>query len=279
MPTGITRTTSAVARALGDLPWRRPVAVYRLRTCDEASRGGAMTGLLPPAGIAPSTDDQGEFRRATSHAASGFDVAMSRANPTALPSITLQQMISAGDSAADADTNVLGNATRMQSVRRHNLGDISTMREASADMEVLPAALRADPWGTALDSQSRPTATGAGAAIIHAGERYLGVPYQWGGTDPATGFDCSGFVQQVFADLGVRMPRVSIDQSRVGTRLNGIDQAQPGDLLFWRGTGSRPNHIGIYAGDGTMLVAPRTGDVVRYQQVTRTPDVVTRVVT
>jgi peptidoglycan DL-endopeptidase CwlO len=104
--------------------------------------------------------------------------------------------------------------------------------------------------------------------VLAAGERYLGVPYKWGGTDPATGFDCSGFVQRAFADVGVSLPRVSVDQARQGTAVPSMDQARPGDLVFWNGDGSRPNHIGIYAGEGRMLVAPRTGDVVRYQDIT-----------
>jgi peptidoglycan DL-endopeptidase CwlO len=120
-------------------------------------------------------------------------------------------------------------------------------------------------------------ATGAGARVLAAGERYLGVPYKWGGTDPATGFDCSGFVQRAFADVGVSLPRVSVDQARQGTAVPSMDQARPGDLVFWNGDGSRPNHIGIYAGEGRMLVAPRTGDVVRYQDITREPHSIRRV--
>jgi peptidoglycan DL-endopeptidase CwlO len=133
-----------------------------------------------------------------------------------------------------------------------------------------------DAWGA---SSARPGGVGgAGQAVLDAGERYLGVPYKWGGTSAATGFDCSGFVQQVYQDLGIKLPRVSVDQSRAGTEVaGGMSNAQPGDLVFWRGNGSRPNHIGIYAGEGRMLVAPRTGDVVRYQEITRTPDAVRRV--
>jgi cell wall-associated NlpC family hydrolase len=56
-----------------------------------------------------------------------------------------------------------------------------------------------------------------------------------------------------------------------------MSPARPGDLVFWRGNGSRPNHIGIYAGNGQMLVAPRTGDVVRYQEIRRPPDAIRRV--
>lgn len=129
----------------------------------------------------------------------------------------------------------------------------------------------------ALASAAASDARHVGAAILGAGERYLGVPYVWGGTSAETGFDCSGFVQQVFADLGVALPRVSIDQSRSGTGVANLDAARPGDLVFWYGDGSRPNHIGIYAGNDTMLVAPRTGDVVRYQRLTRTPDEIRRI--
>ena len=117
----------------------------------------------------------------------------------------------------------------------------------------------------------------AGARVLAAGERYLGIPYVWGGDDPATGFDCSGLVQQVFADVGVDLPRVSADQARAGRPVAGLAEARPGDLIYWAGDGSRPNHIGIYADDDRMLVAPRTGDVVRYQDITREPDAVRRV--
>ncbi|MCC5949516.1 MAG: C40 family peptidase [Nitriliruptoraceae bacterium] len=147
----------------------------------------------------------------------------------------------------------------------------------AADGAVAAAGRTGDDWGI---SGGRPAGVaGPGTAVIDAGERYLGVPYKWGGTSASTGFDCSGFVQQVYADLGISLPRVSVDQSRAGVEVSGgLAAAQPGDLIFWRGNGSRPNHIGIYAGDNTMLVAPRTGDVVRYQEITRPPDAVRRVI-
>ncbi|MEX2504210.1 MAG: NlpC/P60 family protein [Egicoccus sp.] len=117
----------------------------------------------------------------------------------------------------------------------------------------------------------------AGAHILAAGERYLGVPYKWGGTNPDVGLDCSGFTQRTFADLGIQIPRVSVDQAKAGTAVAGLAQAKPGDLVFWKATGGRPNHIGIYAGDNKMLVAPRTGDVVKYQELSRTPDAIRRI--
>lgn len=155
------------------------------------------------------------------------------------------------------------------------LGEMVAMlpaRLAFAD----PATRSAAPVAAASVPQAPPP--GEGSKAIEAAQRYLGVPYKWGGTDPATGLDCSGFVQRVFADLGVATPRVSKDQSRAGVAVPTLAQAKPGDLVYWNGRGGRPNHIGIYAGDGQMIHAPKTGDVVRYGPVrSAPPDAIRRV--
>jgi cell wall-associated NlpC family hydrolase len=107
-----------------------------------------------------------------------------------------------------------------------------------------------------------------GGDVVESVRRYLGVPYRWGGTDPATGLDCSGLVQRALADLGIQVPRVVADQQHVGTEVPSLALARPGDLLVWRGS---PNHIGVYLGDGKMIHAPRTGDVVKISDVRRAP--------
>lgn len=92
----------------------------------------------------------------------------------------------------------------------------------------------------------------------------LGRPYVWGAEGPDS-FDCSGLVQWAFAQAGVRMPRVTSQQWATGPQVP-LSQAQPGDLLFWRNDPTNPgyiSHVGIYWGDGKMLHAPRTGDVVK----------------
>src|SRR5688500_8733548 len=71
----------------------------------------------------------------------------------------------------------------------------------------------------------------SGSDVVANATRYLGVPYRWGGADPATGLDCSGFVQQVYEDLGVDLPRVSRDQARAGTAVPDLASAKPGDLV------------------------------------------------
>lgn len=115
--------------------------------------------------------------------------------------------------------------------------------------------------------------TGASGAVtgddvVRSASKYLGVPYRWGGTDPATGLDCSALVQRALADLGIEVPRVVADQQDVGAEVPSLAQARPGDLLVWRGS---PNHIGIYVGDGKMIHAPRTGDVVKVADVRSAP--------
>jgi peptidoglycan DL-endopeptidase CwlO len=99
-----------------------------------------------------------------------------------------------------------------------------------------------------------------GSDVIADARRYLGVPYLWGGTDPSKGLDCSGLVQQVYGDLGIDLPRVSRDQANVGTKVDSLADAQPGDLLFF---GSPVHHVAIYEGDGMMIEAPRTGQNVK----------------
>lgn len=116
---------------------------------------------------------------------------------------------------------------------------------------------------TATDTVSAPSSGGPTAdAVLSLAKKYIGVPYVWGGESPS-GFDCSGLVQYVFGKLGVKLPRVAEDQANVGTRVSAKD-AQPGDLLFF---GSPVHHVGIYAGNNTMVVAPHTGANVRIEQV------------
>jgi len=102
-----------------------------------------------------------------------------------------------------------------------------------------------------------PTAAGHPAAASIA-LRYLGIKYTWGGASPATGFDCSGLVMYVYAQLGISLPHFAAAQFGMGVPV-ARDQLQPGDLVFFDGL----NHVGIYIGGGQMVHAPETGDVVK----------------
>ena len=94
--------------------------------------------------------------------------------------------------------------------------------------------------------------------VVGIALQYLGIPYVWGGSSPSTGFDCSGFVAYVFAQVGVSLPHHAASQYGYGTPVP-YDQLAPGDLVFFSGLG----HVGIYIGDGQFVHAPHTGDVVR----------------
>jgi peptidoglycan DL-endopeptidase CwlO len=95
-------------------------------------------------------------------------------------------------------------------------------------------------------------------SVVSIALQYLGVPYVWGGASPSTGFDCSGFVMYVFAQIGVSLPHHAASQYNYGTPVSR-DQLAPGDLVFFDGLG----HVGIYIGNGQFIHAPHTGDVVK----------------
>jgi cell wall-associated NlpC family hydrolase len=97
---------------------------------------------------------------------------------------------------------------------------------------------------------------GAGhAAAASIALRYLGVPYVWGGASPS-GFDCSGLVMYVYAQLGISLPHYTVAQWNA---TDPISSPEPGDLVFFNGLG----HVGIYIGGGRFVNAPHTGSVVR----------------
>jgi peptidoglycan DL-endopeptidase CwlO len=118
------------------------------------------------------------------------------------------------------------------------------------------------------------TGTPTGAQVVSDARKYLGVPYVFGGTNPETGLDCSGLVQRVYKDLGIDLPRIASDQAKVGKPVASLDQAKPGDLVAFN---SPVSHIGIYIGDGKMIVAPHSGDVVKIEKVYQTPTAIRRI--
>lgn len=93
--------------------------------------------------------------------------------------------------------------------------------------------------------------------VVAIAMQYLGVPYVWGGASPS-GFDCSGFIQYVFNQVGVSLPHHAASQYGYGTPV-ALNDLQPGDLVFFDGLG----HAGIYIGGGQFIHAPHTGDVVK----------------
>jgi len=109
----------------------------------------------------------------------------------------------------------------------------------------------------------------AGSAVLQIAARYVGVPYVYGGTTPS-GFDCSGFTQYVYAQLGISLPRTAEAQRSAGTVVSRAD-AQPGDLIY------SPGHIAIYAGGDMEIDSPRPGGTVQFRSIWQSAPVFIRV--
>jgi peptidoglycan DL-endopeptidase CwlO len=146
--------------------------------------------------------------------------------------------------------------------------------EAQARLRARLAEQQAAAAQAATAPQSQPPTTSAGVVAppisVPAGDpgvghpqaaqialQYLGVPYVWGGASPS-GFDCSGLVMYVYAQLGISLPHYTVAQWNSTIPISQ-SQMQPGDLVFFNGLG----HVGIYIGGGQFVDAPHTGSVVR----------------
>lgn len=96
----------------------------------------------------------------------------------------------------------------------------------------------------------------------------LGVKYTFGGEDPNSGFDCSGLVGYVAEkSLGLKLPRSAAELAGIGDSV-ARDELKQGDLVFFNTRGARFSHVGIYIGDNKFVHAPRTGAVVRVEDIT-----------
>ncbi|GJF32952.1 hypothetical protein KNE206_56520 [Kitasatospora sp. NE20-6] len=127
---------------------------------------------------------------------------------------------------------------------------------------------RASRAGDRVDISNLPPASGYAAAAVSAALSKRGVPYVWGATGPNS-FDCSGLMVWAYAKAGVSLPRTSQSQATVGVNVGtNIANAQPGDLIIYH---SDAHHVAMYIGNGLMVHAPHTGDVVKVASATVMP--------
>ena len=116
---------------------------------------------------------------------------------------------------------------------------------------------------SAHTTQASSTSSSFGDQAVQEAARHEGKSYEYGATGPDT-FDCSGFVQYVYNQLGVDIPRTSSDQYAASNKVSKADR-RPGDLIAMRNSEGRITHVGIYAGDDSWWVARRTGTTVTQQ--------------
>ena len=131
------------------------------------------------------------------------------------------------------------------------------------------AAATAGLDGTGATSASSAGSSASESAVVNEAQKYIGVPYVWGGTDGSKGLDCSGLTQLVYKNLGIDLPRTASQQATAGSPVASLAQARPGDLVFFDYSASRAgvDHVGVYIGGGKMVAAPQEGESVKIQDV------------
>ncbi|HET6529341.1 MAG TPA: transglycosylase SLT domain-containing protein [Actinoplanes sp.] len=161
-------------------------------------------------------------------------------------------------------------------------GVLSRIAELQTHLGLSPAATATATAGgasfadTLAGARATTTSTGVtGDQVVSAAKKYLGIRYVFGSTDPNKGLDCSALVQRAYRDLGIELPRTSGQQAKAGTKVDGLAQARPGDILAFD---SPVDHVAIYLGNNKMIAAPKPGDVVKIQSVYETPTAIRRVV-
>jgi cell wall-associated NlpC family hydrolase len=136
---------------------------------------------------------------------------------------------------------------------RASLGPIAIVATLGGHGVTVRAGSRA-PSRTPTTRLPRTTRSASAARVLATGDRYLGKHYVYGGAKPAVGFDCSGFVQYIFGQHGVVLPRTSRQQAGAGRALPRTPGAlQPGDLMLFSSKGRGVDHVAIYAGDNRII--------------------------
>ncbi|HZR96694.1 MAG TPA: C40 family peptidase [Gaiellaceae bacterium] len=130
-----------------------------------------------------------------------------------------------------------------------------------APAAVVPSFVPALPFDLASWEHDNP-ASSTGAAAVAIAEHYVGTPYVWGGATPTGGFDCSGLMLWVYAQLGVELPHYAAAQFAMFPHLAPTD-LRPGDLVFFEPRIDGPGHVAMYAGGDAIVEAPHTGALVR----------------
>jgi gamma-D-glutamyl-L-lysine dipeptidyl-peptidase len=114
---------------------------------------------------------------------------------------------------------------------------------------------------------TEPGVSDIGVVAARTAERFVGIPYLWGGNTVVDGLDCSGFVRAVYNLCGYALPRVARDQYRLGEAVT-LGQIREGDLIFFGPSPDNIKHVGMYVGGGQFVHAPKRGDLIRITPIT-----------
>ena len=196
---------------------------------------------------------------------------LDRLNAAAAAALAEQQRLDAGVLSKRRQIDAL--TRQLQATLKgidRRLGGVleAQQRQAEAARRAAYAAWAGSQGGSGQASWMQ--AGGAAQAAVAYAMRQLGKPYQWGAAGPGS-FDCSGLTSAAYRAAGTAIPRVAADQFNAGTHV-GVPDLLPGDLVFYADDPANPatiHHVGIYIGNGLMVHAPHTGDVVRIASIWR----------
>lgn len=133
---------------------------------------------------------------------------------------------------------------------------------------VFAACLWLAPLPVLADSRPGEVTETDAAELIFRSVELLGLEYRYGGSTPAQGLDCSGFIRHIFREaLGLTLPRRSDEMSQIGVPLRR-EQLRPGDLVFFNTLRRQYSHVGLYVGGDRFVHAPSTGNVIRIEPMT-----------
>ncbi len=163
----------------------------------------------------------------------------------------------AHDTAVQQATRVAALSTQMAKEKQVIQGKVNTLNSA-AFAKAMSIFQQTGNYPTI----NLPTANTVGEQALQAALTRRGDPYVWGAAGPSE-FDCSGLVKWAYAQVGINLPHYTVSQWNMGEHISK-SQLEPGDLVFFFPT---IEHVGIYVGDGLMLDAPQTGQVVQIQPV------------
>jgi cell wall-associated NlpC family hydrolase len=152
---------------------------------------------------------------------------------------------------------------------RATLGPVSLVATLGGHGVTVRAGTRSPRAPVARAPRPTTTASVSAARVLATAESHLGEKYVYGGETPGIGFDCSGFVQYVFGQHGVNLPRTSRQQASAGRALpKGTAALQPGDLMLFSSKGRGVNHVAIYVGNNRILHSSAGAGGVVYDDLT-----------
>ena len=195
-----------------------------------------------------------------------------KANALTTPTLTAGQTLTINDPtknpvtvqatapAADQNNNSQSSANNAQTQQTTQATQNKVQQSYSQPQQQASQPQQVQSRAAGPTAQTTTSSASAGSVISYA-KQFIGTPYSWGGSNPGTGFDCSGFVQYVFAHFGKQLPRVTSSQETAGTKIS-VSQAQPGDLYFW-GSQGNSYHVAIALGGGQFIHAPQPGESVK----------------